>query len=159
MLRNNLDAIDYRILAVLQEDARVTNVDLAARVNLSASPCLARVRRMERDGVIQRYLTLVDPRAVRRGVNVFVQVRLKQQIEPALEAFERAIAERSEVMECYLMTGAADYLLRVSVADLEEFQRFVTSFLAKTPGVATIQSSVAIKQVKYKTALPLPDGD
>jgi Lrp/AsnC family transcriptional regulator, leucine-responsive regulatory protein len=159
MLHPKLDDIDLKILAVLQEDARITNVDLASQVHLSPSPCLARVKRLERDGVIQRYLTLVDPKAVGVGVSVFVQIRLKQQVEPALRAFEQAVASRPEVMECYLMTGASDYLLRVSVTDLDEFQDFVTSCLAKTPGVATIHSSVALKQVKYKTALPLQNKD
>lgn len=158
MLQVRLDDTDLRILAVLQEDARITNVDLAAQVHLSPSPCLARVKRLEREGVIRRYLTLVNPKAVGLGVSVFVQIRLKQQIESALRAFEEAVAGWPEVMECYLMTGESDYLLRVSVADLDEFQFFVTSCLAKTPGLATIHSSVALKQVTYKTALPLPTG-
>lgn len=150
-----LDSIDWRILAELQNNARISNVDLADRVNLSPSPCLARVKRLEREGFINRYVTLLDPAAVGLGVSVFVQVRLERQVESSLKTFERAIAARSEVMECYLMTGTSDYLLRVVVSDLQEFQRFVTEVIAKISGVGSVQSSVALKQVKYSTALPV----
>jgi len=150
-----LDSIDWRILSVLQDDARMANVDLAEKVHLSPSPCLARVKSLEREGFISRYVTLLNPQAVGLGVSVFVQVRLEKQVEASLTTFEKAIAARQEVMECYLMTGSSDYLLRVVVSDLQEFQRFVTD-VSKIPGVGNIQSSVALKQVKYKTALPLP---
>lgn len=150
-----LDSIDWKILSALQENARIPNIELADRVGLSPSPCLARVKTLERGGFIIRHVTLLDPGAVGLGVSVFIQVRLEKQIEPTLTVFEKAVANRLEVMECYLMTGAADYLLRVVVSDLQEFQRFVTD-LSKIPGVGNIQSSVALKQVKYKTALPLP---
>ena len=155
----SLDSIDWQILSVLQENARIANVDLADRVHLSPSPCLARVRSLERDGIISRYVALLDARAVGRGVSLFVQVRLEKQVKGALNAFERAVVKRPEVMECYLMTGPSDYLLRVVVSDLDEFQVFVTDFLSRLPGVSGIQSSVALKQVKYQTALPLPSGD
>ena len=158
MLETNLDSIDWKILAELQTNARISNVDLADRVNLSPSPCLARVRALEREGIISRYVTLLDARAVSLGVSLFVQVRLERQVEGALKTFEKAVVSRPEVMECYLMTGLSDYLLRVVVSELDEFQRFVTDFLSKIPGVGSIQSSVALKQVKYQTALPLP-GD
>ena len=150
-----LDSIDWCILSVLQDDARMANVDLAEKVHLSPSPCLARVKSLEREGFISRYVTLLNPEAVGLGVSVFVQVRLEKQVEASLTTFEKAIAARQEVMECYLMTGSSDYLLRVVVSDLQEFQRFVTD-VSKIPGVGNIQSSVALKQVKYKTALPLP---
>lgn len=148
------DSIDLRILSFLQDNARISNVNLAEKVGLSPSPCLARVKTLEREQVISRYVTLLRPEAVGLGVSVFVQVRLERQIESSLNAFEKAVTLRSEVMECYLMTGTSDYLLRVVVADLHEFQGFVTD-LSKIPGVGNIQSSVALKQVKYKTALPL----
>jgi len=151
------DSIDLKILSVLQEDARIANVDLADRANLSPSPCLTRVRRLEGAGFIKGYVALLKPEAVGLGVSVFVQVRLERQMESSLNAFEKAISARPEVMECYLMTGTSDYLLRVVVSDLSEFQGFVTD-LSKIPGVGNIQSSVAIKQVKYKTALPLSAG-
>jgi DNA-binding Lrp family transcriptional regulator len=153
---SELDSIDWKILAELQDNARIANVDLAEKVNLSPSPCLARVKRLESEGFISRYATLLNSSAIGLGVNVFVQVRLERQIETTLNSFERAVGARPEVMECYLMTGTSDYLLRVAVSDLEEFQRFVTEVVAKIPGVGNIQSSVALKQVKYKTALPLP---
>jgi len=151
-----LDATDWKILARLQEDARLTNVELARRVNLSPSPCLARVRRLEQGGLIARYVTLVDPLAVGLTVSVFIQVRLERQVEKALETFERAMAERPEVMECYLMTGDSDYLLRVVVADVQALERFIVDFVSRIPGVGNIKSSFALKQVKYQTALPLP---
>jgi Lrp/AsnC family transcriptional regulator, leucine-responsive regulatory protein len=155
MRHSDLDSIDWKILAVLQQDARMANVDLCEKVNLSPSPCLARVNALEKTGVIHRYVALLDPAAVGLGVSVFVQVRLEKQVEAALITFENAVAARPEVMECYLMTGTSDYLLRVVVADLQEFQQFVLD-LSKIPSVGNIQSSFALKQVKYKTALPLP---
>ncbi len=155
MHSSELDSIDWRILSALQDDARLANVDLAEKVHLSPSPCLARVKTLEREGFISRYVTLLNAQAVGLGVSVFVQVRLEKQVEASLNTFEKAIAARPEVMECYLMTGSSDYLLRVVVSDLQEFQRFVTD-VSKIPGVGNIQSSVALKQVKYKTALPLP---
>lgn len=154
MRHPELDEIDWKILSALQDNARIANVDLAETVHLSPSPCLARVRTLEKKGLIRRYVTLLNSEAVGLGVSVFVQVRLERQIESSINAFEKAIAARPEVMECYLMTGASDYLLRVVVADLREFQAFVID-LSKIPGVGNIQSSFALKQVKYKTALPL----
>ena len=151
-----LYAVDWRILGVLQEDARIANVDLAKRVHLSASPCLARVRTLEQAGLIRRHVTLLDPIPLGLTVSVFIQVRLEKQVERALDTFEQAIADRPEVMECYLMTGDADYLLRVLVKDVQALERFIVDFLSRVPGVGNIQSSFALKQVKYKTALPLP---
>jgi Lrp/AsnC family transcriptional regulator, leucine-responsive regulatory protein len=151
-----LDATDWKILATLQQDARIANVELARKVHLSPSPCLVRVRRLEESGLISRYVTLLDPVALGLTVSVFIQVRLEKQVEAALETFERAIAERPEVMECYLMTGDSDYLIRVVVRDVQALERFIVDFLSRVPGVGNIQSSFALKQVKYKTALPLP---
>jgi Lrp/AsnC family leucine-responsive transcriptional regulator len=152
----SLDPTDLRILARLQEDARLTNVELAQAVSLSPSPCLARVRRLEEAGYIQRYVTLVDPLKLGLTVSVFIQVRLEKQVERSLEQFEHAMLTRPEVMECYLMTGSSDYLLRVLVADIPALERFIVDFLTRVPGVGNIQSSFALKQVKYQTALPLP---
>jgi DNA-binding Lrp family transcriptional regulator len=153
-----LDATDWQLLAALQDNARIANIDLAKKVHLSPSPCLARVRRLEESGLISRYVTLLDPMALGLTVSVFIQVRLEKQVEAALETFERAIAERPEVMECYLMTGASDYLIRVVVRDVQALERFIVDFLSRVPGVGNIQSSFALKQVKYKTALPLPQA-
>jgi Lrp/AsnC family leucine-responsive transcriptional regulator len=151
-----MDAIDMRILAALQRDARISNVELARAVNLSPSPCLARVRALESLGMIERYVTLLNPKKLGLTVSVLVQVTLEKQIEPVLEGFEKAVRERPEVMECYLMTGDADYLLRVVVPDVPAFEHFILSFLSRVPGVGNIKSSFALKQVKYQTALPLP---
>ena len=129
MSNTSLDAIDRRILAVLQENARVSNVELAESAGVSASPCWRRVRELERTGVISRYVTLVDPAALGLPVSVFIQVSLEKQVESALEIFENAILQRPEVMECYLMTGDADYMLRVVVADLEAYERFLMDHL------------------------------
>lgn len=150
-----LDAIDCRILQCLQDDARIANADLARRVFLSPSPCLRRVRRLEEMGVIRRHVTLLDPAAIGLPVSVFVQVSLERQVDDALAEFERRIVARPEVMECYLMTGDSDYLLRVVAADLDAFQRFLLDHLTRIPGVASIKSSFALKQVSYRTALPL----
>ena len=133
----------------------MTNVELAEASGVSASPCWRRVRELERTGVISRYVTLVDPSSVGLPVSVFIQVSLEKQVEAALEDFERVVLERPEVMECYLMTGDADYLLRVVVADLEAYERFLMNHLTRIPTVANIRSSFALKQVKYRTALPL----
>ena len=150
-----LDAIDRRILARLQDNARLTNVELAEAVGLSPSPCLRRVRELEQSGTIRRYVALLDPTAIGLPVSVFVNVTLERQVETALERFEAAILKRPEVMECYLMTGDADYLLRVVTADLSAYERFLVEHLTRVPGVASIKSSFALKQVKYRTALPM----
>ncbi len=155
MLKNALDEIDCRILAALQENARISNVDLASQVGISPSPCWRRVRDLEQEGVISRYVTLVDPGSVGLPVSVFIQVSLERQVETALEAFESAVLSRPEVMECYLMTGDADYLLRVVVADLAAYERFLMDHLTRVPSVASIKSSFALKQIKYRTALPV----
>lgn len=149
------DGTDTRILRELQENARLTNVELAQRVHLSPSPCLARVRALEAEGIISRYVTLLDPAKLGIDLSVFIQIRLERQVEQALEQFEAAMSRTPEVMECYLMTGDSDYLIRVVVEDVRALERFILDGLAKIPGVANIRSSIAIKQVKYKTALPL----
>ena len=154
-----LDRIDRRILDTLQESARLSNADLARTVGLSPSPCLRRVRELEEAGVVRRYVALLDPKRVGWPVSVFVQVTLERQAEQALERFEATVGARPEVMECYLMTGDADYLLRVVAGSIEAYERFLIDVLTRVPGVASIKSSFALKQVKYSTALPLDEGD
>ena len=155
----SIDAIDRQILENLQNDARMRNVELAEKVGLSPSPCLRRVGNLEETGVIRGYATLVDAEAVGLPVSVFVSVTLEKQIEKTLEKFEKEIRARPEVMECYLMTGDADYLLRVVTADLGAYERFLIEHLTRIPGVASIKSSFALKQVAYRTALPIsPPG-
>src|SRR5277367_1986670 len=139
------DSTDLSILQHLQENARLTNVELADRIGLSASPCLRRLKRLEADGVIKGYMTLVDQNAIGLPVSVFVSVTLKEQTEPALEEFETRIGKLPQVMECYLMTGTADYLLRVVTADLAAYERFLKDHLTRIPAIASIQSSFALK--------------
>lgn len=151
-----LDSTDLRILALLQQDGSLTNVELARRVHLSPSPCLARVKALESSGVIQRYVALADPGALGLGLNVFISISLKEQSRESLAEFERRIGEHEEVMECYLMTGDSDYLIRVALPDITALERFILNQLTPIPGIEKIRSSFALKQVRYKTALPLP---
>ena len=151
-----LDALDLRILAELQQDGALTNVELARRVHLSPSPCLARVKALEAGGVIERYVALASAKALGLGLNVFINISLKEQSKAALAEFERRIAEHDEVMECYLMTGDSDYLIRVAVADIAALEKFILEQLTPIAGIEKIRSSFALKQVRYKTALPLP---
>jgi Lrp/AsnC family leucine-responsive transcriptional regulator len=155
MPKTSLNEIDLKILSHLQNNARLTNVELSEHIHLSQSPCLRRVRNMESSGIIKGYVALVDQNAVGLPVSVFVNVRLEKQIERALEKFEETVQDWSEVMECYLMTGDSDYLLRVVASDLAAYERFLMDKLTCVPGVASINSSFALKQVTYKTALPI----
>lgn len=155
MSATDLDAIDLRILDVIQQEARISNAELADRVGLSASPCWRRVRALESAGVIRGYVTLLDPEAVGLPINVFATVTLERQIEHAIEHFEREITARPEVMECYLMTGEYDYLLRIVVPDLHAYERFLMDHLTRIDVIASIKSSFSLKQVRYNTALPI----
>lgn len=157
MLKYSLDATDIRILNEIQNDASLSNVELAARVGLSPSPCLVRVRALEESGIILRRVALLDPAKLGANISVFIQVTLERQTESVLEVFETTMMRFPEVMECYLMTGDSDYLLRVVVRDTVALQHFIVEHLSKTKGVANIRSSFSLKQVKYKTALPLED--
>ena len=151
----NLDAIDLRILRELQADASLSNVELARRVHLSPSPCLARVKALKAAGVVRSYVALLDPKPLGLHLNVFISISLKQQNRRALEQFEDRICARQEVMECYLMTGDADYLLRVVVPDMPALEAFILEHVSPIAQVEKIRSSFALKQVRYKTALPL----
>jgi Lrp/AsnC family transcriptional regulator, leucine-responsive regulatory protein len=152
----NLDSIDFKILGELQREGDLSNVELARRVHLSPSPCLARVKALEAAGVISRYVALVNASAMGLGLNVFINISLKTQSKQALADFEQRIAEHDEVMECYLMTGDSDYLIRVAVADMAALERFILDQLTPIPGLEKIRTSFTLKQVRYKTALPLP---
>lgn len=151
----NLDATDLRILRELQADASLSNVELARRVGLSPSPCLARVKALERAGVIRQVVALLDAKQLGLHLNVFISISLKQQTRAALDTFEAKVCARDEVMECYLMTGDADYLIRVAVPDMAALERFILEQLTPMKEVEKIRSSFALKQVRYKTALPL----
>jgi Lrp/AsnC family leucine-responsive transcriptional regulator len=151
-----LDPIDIRILNELQNDSSHSNVELAKRVHLSPSPCLMRVKALKDKGVIRNYVALADPKVLGLGLNVFISISLKEQSKEALAEFEQRISEHDEVMECYLMTGDSDYLIRVAVADMGALEKFILEQLTPIPGIEKIRSSFALKQVRYKTALPLP---
>jgi Lrp/AsnC family leucine-responsive transcriptional regulator len=151
-----LDATDLKILQELQLDGALSNIELAKRVHLSPSPCLARVRALENAGVIDRYVALASAAALGLGLNVFINISLTRQNKESLANFEQRISEHDEVMECYLMTGDSDYLIRVAVADIGALEKFILEQLTPIPGIEKIRSSFALKQVRYKTALPLP---
>ena len=150
-----LDSTDMRILDQLQADGRITNQDLADKVNLSPSACLRRVRRLEEDGVIDGYVALLNPVAVGRSSNIFIEITLSSQSEAVLDAFEHAIAEIPDVMECYLMAGEADYLVRVAVPSAEDYERIHKSYLSRLPGVARIRSIFAMRAVCKKQGFVL----
>ncbi len=150
-----LDKFDRSILIALQKDGRISNVDLAELVNLSESACLRRVRRLEEKGFIERYAALLDQRQAGLSGNVFVHIALHREEQSELAAFEAAVQNLPEVMECYLMTGEFDYLLRVVVSDMADFERVHNESLTRLPGVARVNSSVAIRTVRKTTELPL----
>ena len=155
MSKVQIDIFDRRILKELQRDGRISNVDLAKAVGLSPSPCLRRVRDLEKSGIIDRYGAILNQEAAGLPLSVFVQVTLERQVETALETFERIIAHRPEVLEAYLMTGDSDYLLRIVVPDVSDYEIFLKDHLTRIPGVASIKSSFALNRVKYETALPI----
>lgn len=150
-----LDRTDIKILNELQRDGNLTNVELADRVNLSPSPCLSRVRKLEQTGIIDRRVTLLNPKVMGLEINAYIQVTLDKQPRPALENFREAVERLPEVMECNWMTGECDFLLRVVVRDVEELEWLIASRLYKIEGVASIRSNLVLKQITYKTALPI----
>ncbi|WP_309645470.1 Lrp/AsnC family transcriptional regulator [Phenylobacterium sp.] len=149
------DSADKRLLDYLQAHGRATNVELAEAAHLSESACFRRVRALEADGVITGYAATVDPRAVGLGLSVFVSITLASQAQDVLAAFEAAVVQAPEIMECHLMTGQADYVLRVVAADMDDLERVHATRLTRLPGVARINSSIALRTVVRRTALPL----
>ncbi|MBN8529147.1 MAG: Lrp/AsnC family transcriptional regulator [Caulobacterales bacterium] len=150
-----LDDIDRKMLRALQTDGRMTNADLARAVNLSESACLRRLRALENEHVISRYAAVVNERAVGLPISVFVTVTLSSQAEGTLTAFETAVATVPEVVECYLMTGSSDYLLRLVVRDVDDLERIHARELTRLPGVTRVSSSVAMRTVVKRAALPV----
>lgn len=147
-----LDETDQRILRELQRDGRLSHQDLSERIGLSPSPCARRVKRLEAEGYITGYGAHINEAALGFGFNIFVSVRLDQQVDIRLVSFEQEIASCPEVVDCWLMTGSFDYLLRVAVRDLDEFEHFLTGRLTKIAGVASIESSIPIRRVKNQAA-------
>ncbi|WP_438956995.1 Lrp/AsnC family transcriptional regulator [Cognatiyoonia sp.] len=151
----DLDQIDRRILTVLQKSGRTSSAELSDLVNLSPSACHRRVQRLEADGFIKGYVALLDPKKVSRPTTVFVEITLSGQADEVLDAFEKAVARVPDVLECHLMAGTADYLLKVVAGDTEDFARIHRKYLATLPGVAQMQSSFALRTVRDTTALPV----
>ncbi|MCK6442673.1 Lrp/AsnC family transcriptional regulator [Elstera cyanobacteriorum] len=149
-----LDAVDRRMLAVLQAEGRITNQDLAERVGLSPTPCLRRLKRLEESGVITGYAAQVDPKAYGLPFSVFVSVRLLQQMRDQIAEFERAVESWEEVTECYLMTGSQDYLLRVQTDGIEGYERFLKQKVTQLRCIQSVQSNFALATIKRRTALP-----
>jgi Lrp/AsnC family leucine-responsive transcriptional regulator len=153
--KTELTGVDRRILRALQEDGRMTIQAIADRVGLSASPCLRRIRQMEEAGIIAAYSAVVDQKAVGLPVSVFISIKLERQRAEELDRFGDAIAGWPEVMECYLMTGQFDFLLRVVCADLAAYEAFLREKLTQVAGVSSIESSFSLGQVKYSRVLPI----
>ena len=149
------DDIDRAILNVLQKKGRISNAELADLVNLSASACHRRVQRLEKDGFIKEYVALLSPRKVGGPTTVFVEITLSAQADEVLENFEKAVARIPDVLECHLMAGAADYILKVVAEDTDDFARIHRQHLTRLPGVAQMQSSFALRTVFKTTALPI----
>ncbi len=149
-----MDSKDRQILRELQADGRLTNQELSERVNLSPSPCLRRVRLMEEQGVIRGYTALVDQKSWGLPVTVFIRLKLERHSDESVNAFESAISAMPQVMDCWLMTGRSDYLLRVIAADLDDYERFVRRELQRVPGIASIDTSFAYGSVKHAQVLP-----
>ncbi|MCB1331549.1 MAG: Lrp/AsnC family transcriptional regulator [Maritimibacter sp.] len=150
-----LDSTDRRILTVLQKNGRISNAELSERVNLSPSACHRRVQRLEQDGYIRGYVAMCDPKRLGKATTVFVEITLSGQADELLEAFEREVALVPEVLECHLMAGKSDYILKVVAEDTEEFARIHRQKLARLPGVLGMQSSFALRTVFKTTALPV----
>lgn len=151
----DLDATDRRILTVLQKQGRITNAELSERVNLSPSACHRRVQRLEDEGFISGYVALLDARKLSRPTVVFVEITLQGQADELLDAFEREVARVPDILECHLMAGTADYLLKVVAQDTEDFARIHRQHLARLPGVAQMHSSFALRTVFKTTAIPV----
>jgi Lrp/AsnC family transcriptional regulator, leucine-responsive regulatory protein len=150
-----LDSTDRAIVATLQRDGRVTNIELAEAVHLSPSACLRRVKRLDELGVIERFTMLVNRRAIGKGTDVFVEITLTSQREDLLDEFEQAVELLPDVLSCHLMSGDADYLVRVAVGDVADFERLHREHLAQLPGVARLRSSFALRKVCERTELEL----
>ncbi|CUK00200.1 Leucine-responsive regulatory protein [Ruegeria denitrificans] len=151
----SLDATDKKILAALQRDGRMSNAELSEQVNLSPSACHRRVQRLEADGYIRNYVALLDARKMNVPTTVFVEITLQGQAEELLDAFEKSVARIPDVLECHLMAGTADYILKVVAENTEDFARIHRQYLSRLPGVAQMQSSFALRTVFKTTALPV----
>ncbi len=151
------DEVKRRILDVLQHEGRLTNQELAERIGLSPSPCWRRVRELEKEGVIRRYAAILDPDKVGVGECVFLHINLQMHNRDSLLEFERAIKDQPEIVECYAVTGDADFMLKVYVPNIRAYDRFLNDVVFQIPGVVHVKSSFTLREVKNDTALPLPE--
>lgn len=154
-MAGQFDSIDRSILRTLQQDGRIQNVELAERVGLSPSPCLRRVRHLEETGVVERYVALVDPAKVGMGMTLFVRVWLTGQDEDTVNLFVEAVRKLPQVVECYLMAGDCDFLLRVVASDLEGYRRFQIEHLGRIKGVSNIKTEVPMQKIKQSWEIPI----
>lgn len=150
-----LDGIDRKILRALQSDGKISIGELAEKVGLSPSPCARRVRLLEKNGVIKGYAAVVDQKLVGLPISAFASIKLERQREEDLDRFEEAVSRWPEVLDCYLMTGQRDYLMRIVVANLEAYERFIKDRLTRLENIASIETSFALGQVKRSEALPI----
>lgn len=153
-----LDAIDIRILDILQENARITTLELAEQVGLSPTPCARRVKRLEDDGLIERYVTLLNAKKAGMDLSVFISVRLRNQTGETIGRFERSVRSMPEITECYLMSGVHDYLLHLRVANVDALRDFLRNRLVTIEGIAETESSIVLEKVKYTTAITLSEA-
>jgi len=153
-----LDHIDHKILKHLQENARITNAELAERVGLSPTPCLRRLRRLETEGIIKGYRTEINREALGVNVTVIILVKLEREDDKTLREFEAAIKDREEVMECYLVTGKFDYFIRVVVPSLATYETFLSETMLRMPNIATVESSFTLREVARRVVTPLPQS-
>lgn len=153
-----LDPIDHKILKHLQENARITNAELAEKIGLSPTPCLRRLRRLESDGVIRGYHTEVNREALGVNVTVIILVKLEREDDKTLRDFEAAIKQRPEVMECYLVTGKFDYFVRVVIPTLAAYETFLSETILRMPNVETVESSFTLREVERKVVIPIPNA-
>lgn len=155
MAELNLDEIDLQILERLQQDGRVTNVELAQSVGLTAPPCLRRMRALEDEGIITAYHAAIDPIKMGYTITVFAMVSLKSQAESDLQAFEDHVQSLPEVRDCYMLNGEIDFMLKVVAKDLQQFQKFLTSNLTSAPNVASVKTSLTIRSAKHEPGVPI----
>lgn len=152
------EPVKRRILMELQREGRLTNQELAERVGISASPCWRRVKELEGEGVIRRYAAILDPEKIGMPECVFTLINLEMHNRDSLQAFERAVRERPEILECYSITGDADFILKIQVPNIRAYERLLNDVIFRIPGVRHVKSSFTLREVKNDTALPLPDG-
>ena len=153
-----LDALDRRILNALQRDGRMQNVELAKEVGLSPSPCLRRVRLLEEDGVIERYVAVLNANKVGKGLTVFARVWLKGQDVETVDYFTEAVRKLPEVVECHLMAGDCDFLLRIVAADLDDYRQFQIKHLTRIKGVQSVKTEIPMQKIKLTSELPVGVG-